>query len=146
VTVLQLARAGQADAALLLAGRGRTASLLGAWSTSGRRWRLSMPYSLGGAQPRSAAWAGSTLGVLLADGQAVSVTGPGAAWRARPVLPAGASARPAGAATLAAAPSGGFQALTARGGQLSVWTLDSGTGTWRRSQAISVAIPYGSSG
>jgi hypothetical protein len=147
VTVLQLARAGQADAALLLAGRGRTASLLGAWSSrDGRDWRLSAPYPLGTAQPRSAAWAGNTLGVLLADGRAVSVSGPGVAWRALPALPAGTSALRPGAATLAASPSGGFQALTAPGGRLSVWTLDSGTGTWHRSQAISVAIPYGSSG
>jgi hypothetical protein len=147
VTVLQLARAGQEDAALLLAGRGRTASLIGAWSSrDGRQWRLSGPYSLGTARPRSAAWAGNKLGVLLAGGRAVSVSGPGAPWRALPALPAGIPALPAGAATLAAAPSGGFQALTARGGRLSVWTLGSGTGTWSRSQAISVAIPYGSSG
>jgi hypothetical protein len=71
---------------------------------------------------------------------------PGAAWRALPALPAGTSALPAGAATPAAAPSGGFQALTARGGRLSVWALGAGTGTWSRSQAISVAIPDGSSG
>ena len=147
VTVLQLARAGPASAALLLAGSGRNARLLGAWSSrDGRQWRLSAPYPLGGARPRSATWAAGRLGVLLADGRAVSVPGPGAAWRALPTLPAGASALPAGAATLAAAPSGGFQALTARGGRLSVWTLTPGTGTWRRSQAISVAIPYGSSG
>jgi len=147
VTVLQLARAGQASAALLVAGTGRSARLLGAWSSrDGQQWRLSAPYLLDGARPRSAAWAASTLGVLLADGRAVSVTGPGAAWQPLPALPAGAAGRPAGAATLAAAPSGGFQALTAQGGRLSVWTLASGTGTWRRSQAISVAIPYGSSG
>ena len=45
-----------------------------------------------------------------------------------------------GGATLAAAP-GGFEALTARGGQLSVWALSSGVSAWDRSQVIKVAIP-----
>ena len=47
---------------------------------------------------------------------------------------------------LAAAPGGGFQALTARGGLLSVWTLGTSLTGWHRSQALSVTIPYGSSG
>jgi hypothetical protein len=33
-----------------------------------------------------------------------------------------------------------------RGGRVSVWTLGPGSGTWSRSQAMSAAIPYGSSG
>jgi len=43
-------------------------------------------------------------------------------------------------------PGGGFEALSARGGQLSVWSLSSGGSGWNRSQVINVAIPYGSSG
>jgi hypothetical protein len=150
VAVLQLARSGAADVALLQAGTGRTASLLGAWSTSGAGgWRLSAPYPLAGARPQSAAVAGQALGVLLrgaggSTGRAVTVTGPGAAWQALPALPAGTAALRAGAATLAAGTAGGFQLLTARRGQLSVWAP--GPSGWARSQVIKVSIPYGSSG
>ena len=144
--VLQLARAGDADVALLLVGTGRTASLLGAWSSSdGSSWQLSQPYRLDGARPRSAALAGQALGVLLDRGHAVTVAGPGASWQALPALPAGTAALAAGSATLAAAPDGGFQLLTGRGTQLSVWTHPAGGG-WSRSQIIHVSIPYGSSG
>lgn len=150
VTVLQLARSGAGDVALLQAGAGRTASLLGAWSTSnGSSWQLSAPYPLAGAQPRSAALAGRALGVLLrgAHGitdRAVTVTGPRAAWQALPALPAGTAALPAGAATLAAGPASGFQLLTGRLSKMSVWSA-SASG-WTRSQIIKVSIPYGSSG
>jgi hypothetical protein len=150
VAVLQLARSGAAEVALLQAGAGRTASLLGAWSTgTASGWQLSAPYRLAGAQPRSAAVAGRALGVLLrsangSTGRAVSVAGPGAAWQALPALPAGTATLPPGGMTLAAGPAGGFQLLTARLGQLSVWTA--GSGGWDRSQVIKVSIPYGSSG
>ena len=78
VTVLQLARSGPADVALLQVGTGRTASLLGAWSTgTGHGWQLSQPYRLAGAQPRSAAVAGRALGVLLRGGRAVHRRRPG---------------------------------------------------------------------
>ena len=149
VAVLQLARSGTADVALLQVGAGRTASLLGAWSTGdGSGWQLSAPYRLAGAQPRSAAVAGRALGVLLRSahgttGRAVTVTGPGAAWQALPALPAGTAALPAGAMTLAAGPAGGFQLLTGRLSRLSVWAA--GASGWTRSQVIKVSIPYGSS-
>ena len=144
VAVLQLARSGAADMALLQVGTGQSASLLGAWSAgNGSGWQLSQPYRLAGAQPRSAAVAGRALGVLLRDGRAVTVTGPGAAWQALPALPAGTAALPAGAMTLAAGPAGGFQLLTARLSRLSVWVAASGG--WTRSQVIKVSIPYGSS-
>ena len=145
VTVLQLARSGPADVALLQVGTGRTASLLGAWSTgTGHGWQLSQPYRLAGAQPRSAAVAGRALGVLLRGGRAVTVAGPGADWQALPALPAATATLPDGAMTLAAGPAGGFQLLTGRLSQLSVWTA--GSGGWARSQVIKVSIPYGSSG
>jgi hypothetical protein len=149
-----MARVGRTVAALLAVGRGRAARLLGAWSNQdGTSWTLSQPYRAGPARPLSAALGssasgspgGGSLGVLLSGGRAVSVSGPGAAWRVLPALPASASSAPAGGTTLAAAP-GGFEALTARGGQLSVWALSSGASAWDRSQVINVAIPYGSSG
>ena len=155
VEVLQMARTGHTVAALLAVGRGPAARLLGAWSNQdGTSWRLSQPYQAGAARPLSAAFGSNTsgtgssgagsLGVLLSGGRAVSVSGPGTAWRSLPALPGGASAVPDGGATLAAAPDG-FEALTARGGQLSVWALSSGGSAWERSQVIKVAIPYGSS-
>jgi hypothetical protein len=150
VAVLQLARSGTAEVALLQAGTGRAASLLGAWSAdNGGSWRLSAPYPLAGAQPRSAGVAGQALGVLLRNadrttGRAITVTGPGAAWQALPALPAGTAALPAGAVTLAAGPAGGFQLLSGRLSQLSVWAA--GPSGWSRSQVIKVSIPYGSSG
>jgi hypothetical protein len=155
VEVLQMARAGSTVAALLAVGRGPAARLLGAWSNQeGTSWNLSQPYQTGPARPLSAAFGssragtgssgGGPLGVLLPGGRAVSVSGPGAAWRSLPALPAAASPRPDGGATLAAA-AGGFEALTARGSQLSVWALSSGGSGWKRSQVINVAIPYGSS-
>jgi hypothetical protein len=146
VDVLQLARTGDADVALLLVGAGRTASLLGAWSSAGgSSWQLSQPYPLDGVRPRSAAVAGHALGVLLAGGRAVTVTGPGAAWHALPALPAGTAGLATGSATLAAAPDGGFQLLTGRGSQLSVWAATAGGSGWSRSQLVHVSIPYGSS-
>ena len=69
----------------------------------------------------------------------------GAAWRSLPALPATASSVPDGGVTLAAAPGGGFEALSARESQLSVWALSSGGSGWSRSQVVKVAIPYGSS-
>jgi len=144
VDVLQLARSGDTETALLQVGTGRTASLLGAWSTSsGSSWQLSAPYRLAGAQPRSATVAGRALGVLLSDGP-VTVTGPGAAWRRLPALPAGTAGLAAGAVTLAPGPAGGFQLLTTRLSKMSVWTA--GSAGWARSQVLNVSIPYGSSG
>jgi hypothetical protein len=155
VEVLQMARAGRAVAALLAVGRGPAVRLIGAWSNpDGTSWSLSQPYQASPARPLSAAFGGSasgtgsagrgSLGVLLSGGRAASVSGPGAPWRSLPALPAGALSRPDGGATLAAAP-GGFEALTARGSQLSVWALPAGSSGWDRSQVINVAIPYGSS-
>ena len=147
VEVLQMASAGRAVAALLVAGRGPAARLFGAWSNQdGTSWTLSQPYQPGAARPLSAAFAGGSLGVLLSGGRAVSVSGPGAAWRSLPALPAPASSAADGGATLAAAPGGGFQALSAHRGQLSVWALSSGGSSWSRAQIMTVPIPYGSSG
>ncbi len=145
--VLAMTRTATGDTALLLTGSGRTATLLAAWSAgNGQPWQLSAPHRLGGAQVHSAAFSGQAVGVLLSGGAAVSVTGPGASWRSLPALPAGTSALPPGAATLAAGTAGTFQALIAHGSQLSVWALPAGGTAWTRSQVINVAIPYGSSG
>ena len=81
--------------ALLTVGRGATGRLLAAWSgKDGTSWTVSRSYPLGSARPLSASVAGGSLGVVLSGGRAVSVSGPGAAWRALPALPAGASLGP----------------------------------------------------
>ncbi len=147
VEVLQMAGTSHGVAALLVAGRGTAGRLLAAWSgKDGTSWTISRPYPLGSARPLSASVAGGSLGVVLSGGRAMSVSGPGMAWHALPALPAGASSAPAGGVTLAAAPGGGFDALSARESSLSVWTLSAGRSAWSRSQVIKVAIPYGSSG
>jgi hypothetical protein len=147
VDVLQMASTGHGVAALLVAGRGTAARLLGAWSNQdATSWTLSQPYQPGPARPLSASFGHGALGVVLSGGRAVSVSGPGAAWRSLPALPGRASSVPGGGATLAGAPGGGFEALSARGSQLSVWVLSSGGSGWSRSQVINVAVPYGSSG
>ncbi len=146
IEVLGLATVGPASVALLRAGTGPAASLITAWSGSGAsRWRVSAPFALRGRGVRAAAFgAGGAVGVTLTGGGAVAVTGPGGAWHSLPALPAGAASGPPAAATLAAGPGGGFEALIAHGGQLSVWQVTSAG--WARVQLIKVAIPYGSSG
>jgi hypothetical protein len=142
-----MASTGHVVGALLAVGRGPAARLFAAWSNQdATSWTLSQPYQLGSARPLSASFGSGSVGVVLSGGRAVSVTGPGAAWRSLPVLPGRASSAPDGGATLAAAPGGGFEALSARGSQLSVWALSSGDSGWSRSQVINVTIPYGSSG
>lgn len=148
VEVLGLARVGETSAALLLAGQGPAASLVTAWSgDGGSHWRLSAAFGLRGRGVRSTAFGtGGAAGVTLSGGGAVTVVGPGSAWRSLPALPAGAAERPAAAAILAAGAGSGFEALIAHGGLLSVWQLSPGAARWEQAQVIKVAIPYGSSG
>jgi hypothetical protein len=146
--VLGLARVGGISVALLLAGQGPAASLVTAWSgDGGSHWRLSAPFGLHGLAVRSTAFgAGAVVGVTLTGGAAVTLTGPGAAWRSLPPLPAGAATLPAAAATLAPGTGSDVEALIAQGSQLSVWQLAAGTAGWKQVQVIKVSIPYGSSG
>jgi hypothetical protein len=148
VEVLGLARIGATTAALLLVGQSPMASLLTAWSgDGGSHWRLSAVFGLRGLGVRSTAFGtGGAVGVTLSGGGAMTVAGPGSAWRSLPALPAGAAKLPAAAAILAAGPGSGFEALTAHGGLLSVWHLSPGAAGWEQAQVIKVAIPYGSSG
>ncbi|MGH3159828.1 MAG: hypothetical protein ACRDNF_25085 [Streptosporangiaceae bacterium] len=76
---------------------------------------------------------------MLANGTGESLADPAAPWRPIPAPP------PARAVALAQPPSGGLDALTADGGQLTVWRLSpDGTG-WAGAQTINVPIQYGSS-
>ena len=130
--VLGLARTSAGDTALLLAGT----NLLAAWR-DGTRWTVSAPVPAAGGIAASGFGPGGSVWVLLGDGWAQSLAGSGAAWRALPPLPAGT-------ATLAAGPGGGYDALAVSRSVLTVWRL--GAAAWAKAQVIDVPIEYGSSG
>jgi hypothetical protein len=141
VRVLRLSQACRGDAALLQAGTGPSASLIGAWTTDGgQQWRLSSPFGLGGAHAISASFgSGGTTAVVLTGHRGETLAGPGASWRALPPLP------PGRAVTLALPAAGTTDALAADGSSLTVWQLRPGSAAWARTQAIKVPIQYGSS-
>ncbi len=140
-TVLRLTRTSNGNAALLETGSGPDASLLAAWSTgNGGRWALSPVLRLHGARLTSASFGpGGAAALVLTGNRAETITGPGAAWRSLPALPAGT-------ATLAPGPAGGFDALAVHRTRLTVWQLGPGTTAWRATQAMDVPIQFGSSG
>lgn len=140
-TVLRLTRTSTGNVALLQTGAGPEASLLAAWSTGdGGHWALSPVVRLRGAEPTSASFGPSgAAAVVLSGNRAETITGPGAAWRSLPVLPAGT-------ATLAPGPSGGFDALAVHRTRLTVWQLGPGSTAWRATQAMNVPVQFGSSG
>ena len=138
VRVLRLAGAATGNAALLQAGTGTSASLLAAWAAGGSTWSVSPPLTLGTGQVlASGTGAGAAVWVLLSDGRAETIAGPGAAWRQLP-------APPRGTATLAAGLAGDFDALAVSAGNLTVYQLTP-AGAWLETQVISVPIQYGSS-
>jgi hypothetical protein len=138
VQVLRLTATTAGDVALLQAGTGGTANLLTAWTSDGTRWTVSSPLPGGPGQIRaSGTGPGGTAWVLMSDGRAAAVPGPGAAWRELPRLPSGT-------AVLAAGPHGSFDALATSGGTLTVFQLTA-AGPWVKTQVISVPIQYGSS-
>jgi hypothetical protein len=141
VRVLRLSQAGRGDAALLQAGIGPSASLIGAWTTDGgQQWRLSAPFGLGGAHAISASFgSGGATAVVLTGHRGETLAGPGASWRALPPLPPGRTL------TLALPAAGTTDALAADGSSLTVWQLRPGSAAWARTQAIKVPIQYGSS-
>ena len=140
-TVLRLTGTSTGIVALLEAGAGPDASLLAAWSAgSGGHWALSPPLRLHGARLASASFGpGGATALVLTGGRAATITGAGAAWRSLPGLPAGT-------ATLAPGPSGGFDALAVHRATLTVWQLGPGTAAWQATQAMNVPVQFGSSG
>ena len=130
--VLGLAATTDGNAALLRAGTG----LLAAWS-HGTAWTVSAPVQAAGGIAASGFGPGGSAWVLPGGGRAQTIAGPGASWRALPPLPAGT-------ATLAPGPGGGYDALAVSGSVLTVWRLDAAA--WVRAQVIDVPIEYGSSG
>lgn len=138
VRVLRLTGTTAGDTALLASGNGSAASLFAAWSADGTGWTTSSALPTGSSQVlASGTGPGSTAWVLLTDGRAAIITGPGAAWRQLP-------APPKGTATLAAVSGTTVDALDVNGASLTVYQLTTG-GTWTKTQSAKVPIQYGSS-
>jgi hypothetical protein len=140
-TVLRLTQTSAGVVALLETGTGPGTSLLAAWSASnGVHWALSPPVRLHGARLASASFGpGGVVSLVLTGNRAETSTGAGTAWRSLPALPAGT-------ATLAPGPAGGFDALAVHRTRLTVWQLRPGTAGWRATQTMNVPIQFGSSG
>ncbi len=140
-TVLRLTRASTGNVALLETGAGPDASLLAAWSAGdGGHWALSPVVRLHGARLLSASFGPAGEAALVLTGnRAETITGPGATWRPLPALPAGT-------ATLAPGPAGGFDALAVHRTRLAIWQLGPGTTAWRATQTMNVPVQFGSSG
>jgi hypothetical protein len=141
VTVLRLTTTAGATTALLAAGTGPTARLLAASSTDGgAHWALSQPLPLHGAKLTSASFGpGGTAAIVLTGNHAATITGTAGTWRPLPVLPAGT-------ATLAPGPAGGWDALAVHRTKLTIWLLAPGARAWATTQTITVPIQFGSSG
>jgi hypothetical protein len=140
VTVLRLTTVTGVIMALLATGSGRAEHLLAARSTdSGAHWALSPALSLRGAAPRSTSFGTSgTAAVTLPGNQADTLTAVAGSWQPLPTLPTGT-------ATLAQAPTAGWDALAVRGATLTVWQLKPGAQAWTVAQTIKVPIVLGSS-
>ena len=140
-TVLRLTRTSTGNVALLETGAGPAAALLAAWSAgNGGHWALSPVVRLHGARLMSASFgAEGGAALVLTGNRAETITGPGATWRPLPALPAGT-------ATLAPGPAGGFDALAVHRTRLTIWQLGPGTNAWRATQAMNVPVQFGSSG
>jgi hypothetical protein len=139
VRVLRLTGTTTGDTALLASGTGSAASLFAAWTADGTRWTTSSALPTGSSQVlASGTGPGSIAWVLLTDGRAAIITGPGAAWRQLP-------APPKGTATLAAVSGTTVDALAVNGASLTVYQLTPG-GAWTKTQSAKVPIQYGSSG
>jgi hypothetical protein len=163
--VLRLSTTSAGEVALLgpTAG-GSSSALVAAWSRDGVHWSVSAPLAGPAAAVRSAGFsAAGAAWVLLANGQADTVTSAGTGWQSLPRPPAHTSLLAFGSATSTISttphtsspantigPSGssrpaGIDALATFGSRLTVWTLTS-SGAWRQAQAMTVPIQYGSSG
>ncbi len=139
-TVLRLADTGGQTIALMQVGSGRTASLVVAWSAGNGSWTVSAPLQLKDATLAAASFGlGGSVAVILRGNRGETVAAGRTAWQSLPSLPSDT-------ATLAMGPAGALDALSARGGRLTIWQLAPGSAAWSVSQTINVPIQYGSSG
>jgi hypothetical protein len=140
IQVLRLTSTANGTVALLAAGSGSATRLLAAWSADGTHWTLSPPLPLHGAKLASASTGpGATIAIVLNTGHAQTIASPAAPWQPLPTLPAGT-------ATLAPGPAGGWNALAVHSTKLTIWQLVPGTTAWASAQTIDVPIQFGSSG
>jgi hypothetical protein len=136
--VLRLTRTGNSTVALLRAGQGTTTSLVAARSVDGTsRWTVSAPLRLHGKL--SIASFGPAGTTVLNGSTAATISAGAGTWRSLPSVPAGT-------ATLAPGPAGGFDALAVHRTKLTVWQLTTGASTWHVAQVVNVPIQFGSSG
>ena len=126
---------------VLSVGTGPAAALLAAWtSDNGAHWAVSTMLLLNSERLAASGFgAGGAVWVLLSGGQAETLVGPGASWRALPTAPAATAA-------LAFRPGGGIEALTAHDTKLGDWQVSADYSTWNKVRTINVPIQYGSSG
>ncbi len=139
IQVLRLTGTTSGEVALLAARSGRSADVLAAWTRDGTHWTVSGPLNAGTSMVRASGFAAGAAWVLLASGQADTISGRSAAWRRLPAPPAATGA-------LAFGPAGSVNALAARGSRLADWRLGRGARTWRQAQVLDVPVQYGSSG
>jgi hypothetical protein len=141
ITVLRLTTTGDTTTALLAAGTGPAERLLAGWSADGgAHWTLSPPLPANGATVTSASSGpGRSVAIILSDRHAAAITTATGPWRQLPVLPPGT-------ATLAPAPSAGWDALAVHSTRLTIWQAAPGARAWSSAQIIRVPIPFGSSG
>jgi hypothetical protein len=143
--VLRLTTTAAGEVALLATtGPGSHQDLLAAWSRDGLHWTVSAPLTgaadgAAGAVRAAGFSAAGAAWVLRAGGQADTITSATAGWQPLPTLPAHTALL-----SFAATSQQNMEALATFGSEFTVWSLAS-SGTWRREQAISVPIQYGSS-
>jgi phosphopantetheinyl transferase (holo-ACP synthase) len=125
ITVLRLTQTAGTTAALLAAGTGPAASILTAWSADNASHRtLSPTFRLNGATLSSTAFGpAGTAAIVLNGNRAVTITRTATAWRTLPALPAGT-------ATLAPGPGGGYDALAVHRTKLTIWQLTAPSPAW----------------
>jgi hypothetical protein len=139
--VLRLTSTANRTVALLAVGTGSATRLLAVWSADGgAHWTVSPPLSLYGAKVASASTGpGATMAIMLSTGHAQTIASPATPWQPLPALPAGT-------ATLAPGPAGGWDALAVHSTKLAIWQLAPGSTAWALAQTVNVPIQFGSSG
>ena len=108
-------------------------ALLATW-WSGTGWARPVALPLASGVRASGFGANGSAWVLLGDGHAEAISGPGGTWQELPTVPAG---------TAVLAPGAAYEALAVAGSKLAVWELTGGA--WTKVQSITVPINYGSS-
>jgi hypothetical protein len=116
--------------ALLQAGQ----ELFASWWT-GTGWASPVALAAGAGVRACGFGANGAAWVMLGDGSAATITGPGGSWTVLPAVPAGTAVLALGGA--------GPEALATKGSKLTVWQLTGGA--WAKVQSMTVPIVYGSS-